>query len=185
MWAVSVLYFIGIRHAHHQLCPVQSARRSVGWCRGNVLGRWDRKIIVDYAIALGITSTVFDFYLTIYPTIVLWRLQMNTKKKFALSGASAATIYKCTTLPGLLTLQDFTYAVDDVVLLTNIEANFVLIDACIPTMFPLVEKLFGSNALGGDSSGYKKATDDTNPIVTIGSYPKKKRTKVTAVRRDH
>ena len=33
--------------------------------------------------------------------------------------AGAVTIYKCTTLIGLITLVDFTYAVDDVVLWTK------------------------------------------------------------------
>jgi len=181
MWAISALYLglgVGMLIINFVQCNPPAAQW--GGAEGTC---WDRKITVDYAIALGVTSTVFDFYLAIYPTIVLWRLQMNMKKKIALSAAlgfgycaGAVTIYKCTTLPGLLTLQDFTYAVDDVVLWTNIEANFVLIGACIPTMFPLVKKLFGSSALGGDSSA-KKPTGDSNPIATIGSYPKKKRTK--------
>jgi len=46
-------------------------------------------------------------------------------------------------------------------------------------MFPLVKKLFGSSALGGSTpaGGAKGGSDETSPIVTIGSYPKKKRTK--------
>jgi len=35
------------------------------------------------------------------------------------NSAGAVTIYKCTTLPGLLHISDFTYAVDDVVLWTK------------------------------------------------------------------
>ena len=48
---------------------------------------WDRKITVDYAIALGVTSAAFDVYLAAYPTIVLWKLQMHLKKKIALCAA--------------------------------------------------------------------------------------------------
>ena len=49
-----------------------------------------------------------DLYLAVYPATVLWKLQMNMKKKLGLSAALGfgivATIvaaYKCTKLPGL------------------------------------------------------------------------------------
>ncbi len=38
-------------------------------------------------MALGICSVLFDFYLAIYPTIVLSMLQLNWKKKLALSSS--------------------------------------------------------------------------------------------------
>ncbi|KAK1756667.1 hypothetical protein QBC47DRAFT_319740 [Echria macrotheca] len=180
MWAISIVYLLlgaGMLAINFGQCTPAAAQ----W--GAVEGTcWDRQITVDYALALGVYSVLFDLYLAIYPTIVLWQLQMNWKKKLALSSslgfgycAGAVTIYKCTTLPGLLHLQDFTYAVDDVVLWTNIEANCVLIGTCIPTLFPLVKKLFGSTALGGSTPGYsssrKKTGGQDGPVVTIGSYP--------------
>lgn len=184
MWIVSVLYF-GLGVGMLIINFVQCSPPERQWKGEAVEGTcWDRKITVDYAIALGVTSAVFDFYLAAYPTIVLWNLQMHLKKKIALCAAlgfgycaTIVTIYKCTTLPGLLTLKDFTYAVDDVVLWTNIEANCVIIGACIPTMFPLVKKIFGNKALGDSGPGPagKGPTDDSSPIVTIGSYPKKSR----------
>jgi len=39
----------------------------------------------------------------------------------------------------------------DTTLSTSIEANCVLIGACIPTLYPLLVKIFGVSALGGSS----------------------------------
>ncbi|KAK3324941.1 hypothetical protein B0H66DRAFT_107629 [Apodospora peruviana] len=193
MWVVSILYLLlaaGMLVINFAQCTPAAAQW--GGAEGTC---WDRKITVDYALALGAVSVVFDFYLAIYPTVVLSKLHMSWKKKLALSSslgfgycAGAVTIYKCTTLEGLLHLQDFTYAVDDVVLWTNIEANCVLIGACIPTLYPLLKKIWGSSVLGGStpnnkgSSGHAaKSGPASNGIVTIGSYPtgnKKKRSKL-------
>lgn len=72
-------------------------------------------------------------------------------------------------------LQDFTYAIDNVVLWTNIEANCVLIGACIPTLFPLARKLFGASIMGGSTGPSKpRQTGEANE-ATGGSYAKKKR----------
>jgi hypothetical protein len=62
----------------------------------------------------------------------------------------------------------------------------VLIGACIPTLFPLVKKIFGASALGGNTpknSGQKQSdANNNNTVVTIGSYPKnKKRPKGSAL----
>ncbi len=62
----------------------------------------------------------------------------------------------------------------------------MLIGACIPTLFPLIKKLFGASALGGSTrknSGQKQSDpNNSNTVVTIGSYPKnKKRPKGSAL----
>ncbi|KAL2272071.1 hypothetical protein VTJ83DRAFT_1442 [Remersonia thermophila] len=188
MWIISVLYILmaaGMLVINFAQCTPAAAQwgGAPGTC-------WDRRITVDYALALGICSVLFDFYLAIYPTVVLFGLQLNWKKKVALSSslgfgycAGVITCYKCYTLSGLLSLEDFTYAVDDVVLWTNIEGNCVLIGACIPCMYPLVKKMFGSSVLGGSTSNKYSHQNPTGPsaIVTIGSYPTKKRTKTGGV----
>jgi hypothetical protein len=48
---------------------------------------WDRRIDLYYSIGFGSLSALFDFYLAIYPTIVMCRLMLNWKKKVALSFA--------------------------------------------------------------------------------------------------
>ncbi len=146
MWIASVLYVLmGAIMLVINFAQCTPAAAQWGGAPGVC---WDRKITVDYSISLGVVSAVFDFYLAIYPTIVLFSLQMNWKKKLALSlalgfgywyvlatcvtschrihvanvwplSAGAITIYKCYTLTGLLDIVDFTYSVDDVILWTK------------------------------------------------------------------
>lgn len=64
----------------------------------------------------------------------------------------------------------------------SIEGNCVLIGACIPCLYPLVKRVFGASALGGSTpkeSHQKQSDQNNNTIITIGSYPKKKRGKGT------
>ncbi|KAL1964903.1 hypothetical protein VTN77DRAFT_6256 [Rasamsonia byssochlamydoides] len=119
---------------------------------------WDPYILVDYAIFAGALSAAIDLYLAVYPAVALCKLQMNIKKKVALSTAlglgscaSAVAIYKCTRLPGLADHSDFTYGTADLVIWTSIEGNTIIIAACIPTLAPLIELALGKRALGSGS----------------------------------
>lgn len=85
MWIISVLYLLmsaGMLVINFAQCTPAAAQW--GGAEGTC---WDRKITVDYAMALGVCSVLFDFYLAIYPTIVLCGLQLNWKKKLALSSS--------------------------------------------------------------------------------------------------
>ena len=70
-----------------------------------------------------------------------------------------------------------TDSVDDIILWTNIEANCVLIGACIPTLYPLAKQIFGSAVLGGSTPnrGASGPDDPSAGIVTIGSHGKRKK----------
>jgi len=79
---------------------------------------WSPWILVYYAIAAGNISAAVDLYLAVYPAFVLYRLQINLKKKLALgvalglgSVATAVAIYKSTRLPALAS-ADFTCKFD-------------------------------------------------------------------------
>jgi hypothetical protein len=85
MWVISTSYLLlsaGMLVINFAQCSPASAQ----W-NGPISQCWDRRITVDYAMALGICSVLFDFYLAIYPTIVLSMLQLNWKKKLALSSS--------------------------------------------------------------------------------------------------
>ncbi|CAM1504818.1 Fc.00g024090.m01.CDS01 [Cosmosporella sp. VM-42] len=121
---------------------------------------WSPYVLVNFAIFAGSLSAFTDLYLAIYPGVVLWSLQMNIRKKIALSFAlgigSIATviaIYKCTRLPTLAS-ADFSYDTSDLVIWTVIEASAIIIASCIPVLQPLVDLLFGRRTLD-TSSGYK------------------------------
>ncbi|KFA71110.1 hypothetical protein S40288_04505 [Stachybotrys chartarum IBT 40288] len=60
---------------------------SAMWTIGGNPDCWDPQINVAIGIAAGVFSAVFDFYLAIYPGIVLWRFPINLKKKIVLSTA--------------------------------------------------------------------------------------------------
>lgn len=85
MWLISILYLLmsaGMLAINFAQCSPASAQ----W-NGPVSQCWDRRITVDYALALGICSVFFDFYLAVYPTIVLSKLQLNWKKKLGFASA--------------------------------------------------------------------------------------------------
>jgi hypothetical protein len=82
MWAISAIYLILIivmLSINFVQCTPVAAQwgEAVGTC-------WDRRIINNYALAMSILSVLFDFYLAVYPTVILWKLQMNWRKKLAL-----------------------------------------------------------------------------------------------------
>ncbi|SPJ70450.1 related to integral membrane protein PTH11 [Fusarium torulosum] len=121
---------------------------------------WSPYILIDYAIFSGALSAATDLYLAIYPAVVLYSLQMNKRRKIALSCAlgigSTATIvaiYKCTRLPSLAS-PDFSYDTSDLVIWTIIEASTIIIASCIPVLQPLVDAILGRRAFGS-SPGYK------------------------------
>lgn len=121
---------------------------------------WDKYVLVNYAIASGALSAFTDLYLAVYPAVVLWSLQLNMKKKIALSVAlgigsisTVVAIYKCTRLPSLAS-ADFTWNTADLVIWTVVEAAVIIIACCIPLLQPLVDLIFGRRTLTG-SKGYK------------------------------
>ena len=84
----------------------------------------------------------------------------------------------------MLHIQDFTYAVDDIIIWTCVEGNCILIGACIPTLYPLVRQVFGSSALGGITPRLENKETDSNNPPTIGSYPKEKKPVKSTLRFD-
>lgn len=141
---------------------------------------WSPWVLVYYAIAAGTLSAAVDLYLAVYPAVVLYNLRMNVKKKIALSAAlglgsiaTAVAIYKSTRLPALAS-NDFTYNTSDITVWTSIEGNSIIIAACIPTLQPLFERLFGrgifgSTGYGQRHGGYKSHEGDkVVELSTIG-----------------
>ena len=89
MWIISVLYGL-MTIAMLTLNFAQCTPAAAQWdttVKGTCM---DRKIVVNYAMTLGIVGALYDFYLAAYPTFVLWGLQMNIKKKLALCSSLGA-----------------------------------------------------------------------------------------------
>ncbi|SPO06831.1 uncharacterized protein DNG_09525 [Cephalotrichum gorgonifer] len=85
MWVVSVVYgLLVVSAVVINFAQCQPPAKQWGGATGKC---WSRQIIVVYGTVLAALSALFDFYLAIYSTIILWRLQMSWKKKLGLSFA--------------------------------------------------------------------------------------------------
>ncbi|PYH92256.1 hypothetical protein BO71DRAFT_451532 [Aspergillus ellipticus CBS 707.79] len=107
--------------------------------------------IIHFATFNGALSAFTDLALAIYPSLVLWRLQMSLRKKIALCtvlgvGAisACAAIIKITHLKALGDTTDATYGSWSLVLWTNVEADLVVLGSCIPTLQPPLEFMLGT-----------------------------------------
>ncbi|KAK1997557.1 integral membrane protein [Colletotrichum falcatum] len=139
---------------------------------------WSPYILVYYAIFAGAVCGIVDLYLAVYPAVVLAGLQMNIKKKVALSIAlgigsvsSVVAIYKCTRLPSLAS-QDFSYDTADLVIWTiranpcsnhSVEGSTMIIASCIPVLKPLAELIFGKHLLSSASNRYNYENYGSGP----------------------
>ncbi|KAK3990480.1 hypothetical protein QBC44DRAFT_349844 [Cladorrhinum sp. PSN332] len=134
---------------------------------------WDPMVLVRYSIGAGSFSAFADLYLAVYPTVVLFGLQIDTRKKIALcialgigSVASVVAIYKTTSLPSLAK-ADFSWETSDLVVWTIIEGQTIIIASCIPLLQPLIDMAKGRRTFRSTgSSGYKHYGSGNN----TGSY---------------
>ncbi|KAF5856734.1 hypothetical protein ETB97_006787 [Aspergillus alliaceus] len=126
----------------------------------------DAAILIYYAIFTGALSGLTDLYLAIYPSTVLWKLQMPLPRKLAISAAlglgaiaSAMAVVKCTQLKNLGDRIDYTYSNVELSIWTNVEANMVVIASSIPTLHPLLKAIkvkFAYHRSSLSQSRYKK-----------------------------
>ncbi|KAM5350253.1 hypothetical protein ACJ41O_006758 [Fusarium nematophilum] len=124
-------------------------------------------IMVSFGIFSGAVCAFTDLYLAIYPASVLWGLQMNLKKKIALSvalgiGAISAVfaIYKCTRLPSLKSM-DFSYDTSDLIIWTVLEASSLIIACCIPVLQPLIDAILGRRTFGSSPAVHSYESNNT------------------------
>ncbi|KAK4122267.1 hypothetical protein N657DRAFT_646950 [Parathielavia appendiculata] len=158
IWALAivnaVLIVISITFTYAQCDPPRAQ-----WTIGLKARCWNPIVLVATSITMSASSALFDFWLALYPAIVLWRMPINRRKKVALSTAlgfgvcaGSVAVYKGTRLKPAGDFSDFTYNAAGLVIWTSIEANSVIISACIPMLMPMAERIFGENFLSG---GYK------------------------------
>ncbi|SPO06474.1 uncharacterized protein DNG_09164 [Cephalotrichum gorgonifer] len=146
-------------------------------------------ILVGLAFWASTSSAFLDFYLAVYPAIVLWGLQMPLKKKLVLSGvlgvgfvSGCVGIVKATGVPTLRSM-DVSYDLSDPLYWTSIEGNLIIIAACIPILQPLVEmargrKLWTSKKSSGSGGRpyqeFSKPSANRPDDMELQSRPKKK-----------
>jgi hypothetical protein len=86
IWALAgvnaVLIVLCITFVYVQCDPAR-----VLWTIGITARCWDPVVLIATSIAAAASSALFDFWLALYPAAVLWGMQINPRKKVALSTA--------------------------------------------------------------------------------------------------
>ncbi|KAJ5958956.1 uncharacterized protein N7479_006106 [Penicillium vulpinum] len=153
---INILIYVTMCDPPQALWKTSMVVRGEATCR-NV---W---ILVNYATFNGAFSAFVDLFLAIYPGMVLYKLQMSLRKKIALTAAlgmgsiaAAVAMVKCAQIKGLADQTDPTYGTVSLVLWTNVEANVVVIAACIPTLQPMLELILRKLKLSSTSKAQSK-----------------------------
>ncbi|MCJ1404408.1 hypothetical protein MMC11_007633 [Xylographa trunciseda] len=127
---------------------------------------WDPSILVNYAIFAGVYSGVIDLYLAVWPMYVLYGLRIDRDKKIGLGFvlglgicATVAAFYKCSRLPELYDIADYTYSSGGLGVWSSVEPNIMIIAANLPTLRPIFLVATG-----------RHSTTDTKSAAIQGSY---------------
>lgn len=104
---------------------------------------WNPNVQKNYGYFQGAFSSFSDLVLALFPILIVWKLQMETRLKIGLAGvmglgvvATAASIVKTAELKNLST-PDFTWNAVNLVYWYMAENWIIIISACIPTLLPL------------------------------------------------
>ncbi|EMD60051.1 hypothetical protein COCSADRAFT_30094 [Bipolaris sorokiniana ND90Pr] len=87
--------------------------------------------------------------------------------------AATIAVYKSTRLPALAS-ADFSYDTANITIWTSSEGNAIIIAACIPTLQPLIDRIFGRGIFGSTRgergrTGYESQGQHAMKLITIGS----------------
>ncbi|GAQ42207.1 hypothetical protein AtubIFM55763_003599 [Aspergillus tubingensis] len=124
---------------------------------------WDPSVpatCIDYyavVVFSGVTNVVTDFIILSMPLSVIHQLHMSSRKKrmlasvFALGfGTCIASILRCIEAQALNS-TDSSWDLQGAIDCTSVEICVAMITACMPSMRPLVSKIFKSNATQANS----------------------------------
>ncbi|MCJ1389800.1 hypothetical protein MMC18_002657 [Xylographa bjoerkii] len=154
---------------------------SILWDPAAVGTCWQPSVAVNFFTFVGAFSACTDIYLALYPTIVLYKLNISMNKKIGLSAvlslgfvAAILAIYKCTRLQGLYNHSDYTYSTVDLLIWTSIESSFIIIAADLPTLRPVFQIIMGRSATGqGRSEGLRQSSYKLNSVSKVSRNGKR------------
>ena len=105
----------------------------------------------DYSYFQGSFSALSDLVLALFPTVIIWNLQMRLSVKIGIASAmglgvfaAAAAIVKTYELRLLNAKSDFTYETTGLIIWFSTEMYVIIIAACVPTLRPLLPLLHGN-----------------------------------------
>ncbi|RGP79539.1 integral membrane pth11 [Fusarium longipes] len=110
-------------------------------------------------VYLGLMYFIGDFILALLPWAMLWNLNMKNKEKFGVAFAmslgvfaGAIAVVKCTKLKANATSVDPTFDIGGLLLTAGAENALIIIAACLPTLRPILRKVFPSSAKSSENS---------------------------------
>ncbi|KAL0252998.1 hypothetical protein SLS55_010669 [Diplodia seriata] len=106
--------------------------------------------LLKFYYANAIAATLIDIFILITPIYPVWKLQMPTTKKIAVSGifllggvVIGASIARICTLLKMATMKDQSWGICSGLIWTCLEPLVGIFSACLPTLGPLVRHCSG------------------------------------------
>ncbi|MCJ1361086.1 hypothetical protein MMC16_000183 [Acarospora aff. strigata] len=112
------------------------------------------------SIFLSAWSAVVDFAFAALPWVVVWKLEMKQKERLLICCAMSlgvfaglCSIIRAIALNGLNARSDYTYETVGLILWSSTELLTSIVTACIPTLRPLWQQIFGGSTNGNYGYG--------------------------------
>ncbi|KAI2628999.1 hypothetical protein GGS21DRAFT_526924 [Xylaria nigripes] len=101
-------------------------------------------------LSIAIVNLIIDLFVVTIPMPVVWQLQIAIQKKAIISAILAFGLVICgltaARISSVLELDDdFTYSVIPDLIFGALEIELGIVNACLPILRPLLNKLFGGN----------------------------------------
>ncbi|GAM84863.1 hypothetical protein ANO11243_028650 [Dothideomycetidae sp. 11243] len=126
------------------------------------------RVLTGYSYFVGSYTAMTDVVLAVVPVAAFWKLNLNTKTKLGLCFLMACTLFaaicaavKTSKLHELADLNDFTYGTVDLIIWAIVEANVIIIAACMPSMRPFFHHAFKQEQVSegrGIIAGFRNLT---------------------------
>ncbi|KAI1059116.1 hypothetical protein LB507_003905 [Fusarium sp. FIESC RH6] len=133
---------------------------------------WAPEVYLGVMYFIGAYSAATDFILALLPWAMLWNLNMKNREKFGVAFAMSLGVFagsiaiiKCTKLKANATSLDPTFDVGELLLTAGAENALIIIAACLPTLRPILRKVFPSTAKSSENSHRLK--DISNNIMFV------------------
>ncbi|TWU77291.1 hypothetical protein ED733_004178 [Metarhizium rileyi] len=133
---------------------------------------WSTTAFDSMTLFVGSYSAAADFILALLPWAILWKLQMKKREKFGVAMAMSLGVFagsiavvKIQYLVADSDDKDFTWSLASLLGWAAVENGVILLGACVPTLRPLLKKVFP-----GSSAKVAKPSDDNNELVTFTNF---------------
>uniref|UniRef100_A0A1Y1M768 Rhodopsin domain-containing protein n=2 Tax=Photinus pyralis TaxID=7054 RepID=A0A1Y1M768_PHOPY len=133
---------------------------------------WSAKAFDDLSLFIGSYSAATDFILALLPWVILWKLQMKRREKFGVAVAMSLGIFagsiaiiKIQYLVANTDGKDITYSLASLLGWAGVENGVILLGACVPTLRPLLKKIFP-----GSSAKKEEPSNDSTELITFTNF---------------